>query len=303
MFLSKFYALSLGAIVSWMTFLLGTEAQTIDGVGIQRGLQSRDLCPGVYRLGLGTVHIVHHRSEKKDSVYIGASLIVNGTGVTSYNITKFYGKRGNGRFRADILFDNITVANDAVAVMAYVIYNIGHGSHSAVMQKMGNASFALAKKGAKAAATAPKDTAGHIVGNAVADLVKGFLIQLDHFVGGIFDFVGIVDMIKGPKGCDDQTGFGAHGFSGSDLCSKPIANLTGTDYNQGDPYNTLNVPGIICSEEVSQYNVGWFAGTKETLGNLTVVASMNGGPSTIVGAGPGWLGWMLVVGGFVFVLW
>ncbi|KAI9868861.1 MAG: hypothetical protein M1813_004712 [Trichoglossum hirsutum] len=263
-------------------------ATNVDGVGIQHHLQTRDSCPGVYRFGLGTVHIIHHRSPIKDTVYIGASLIVNGTSAKSYNITKFYGRHGVGKFLADILFDNITVADNAVAVLAYSINNIGHGSQRAAFQSMQDAAYKIAEKGLQAVTSAPKE--------GVALWAANLASHLGGDIAGVIQ--GIVDFADASKhGCDGWVGAGVHVFRGSDVCSLPVANLTGTDYDKGEDTGSK---GSVCSSRTSKYDVGWFAGTKEKLGNLTVLESKNGAPSTIVGAGIGWQG-LVVLGGLLLI--
>ena len=235
-------------------------------------------CPGVY----STVNIVHHRSQSKDTVYIAACLLVNVTGSATYNITQYYGQHGNGKFLADILFENITVPDNAVAILAYVIVNNGHDSENTTTSKIQLLDLRM---------------------QAVQDNAQGGINFGLHVVfGNFFDFIiNIIDAIYVLKdlknGCDGPLGAGVHGFQGADICSGKV-NLTGTDYNEGQNANKFD--GIVCSITASQYDVGWFAGTNESLGNLTVVESENNSPLTIIGVS--WLWWTAIVGVFLSIL-
>jgi hypothetical protein len=293
----KPHALSMG-IVRWAAFLLVLLAAKAESAirahRSQFQLEPRDQCPGTYDFGLGTLHIVHHRSLKKDTVYIGATVIVNDTGtLTSYNISQYYGKHGDGKFQADIKFENVKVPDSAIAVMAYVIYNIGRGTQQDVKNQMLKLSYAIALKGTKAAADAPKEPTGEVVLDILGDIFN--YKELGAAV------TTIVDAVKaGKHGCDGWTGGGVHGFKGADICSKQATNannLTGTDRHQGSSKTTL--PGLVCSLKRSQYNMGWFVGSKPGLGNLTLLQTLNGVPPINGGSRGAWLWLALVVGGFL----
>ncbi|KAI9773782.1 MAG: hypothetical protein M1840_006007 [Geoglossum simile] len=280
----------------WVAFalvLLGAKAEEpiLKGHRNQLQLRPRDQCPGTYTFGLGTVHIVQHRSLQRDTVYIGASLIVNDTGrITSYNLTKRYGKHSNGRFLADIEFQDIQVSDSAVAVLGYVVFNIAHGSQKDVKKRVQKAAYAIAVKGSKAAAARPKTPVAEVVLDIALSLIK----RIGSILGVIPDLIN-----AGKHGCDGWTGAGVHGFKGSDICLKRATNqnnLTGTDQSKGSMKSTL--PGIICSIKRSHYNVGWFAGSRAGLGNITELERLNDAPSVAGAAGGAWL-IMLVVGGFL----
>jgi len=265
MFLRTFYSI---ACVLISAVLPGASLSVdVDVAAPQPYIHSRSSCPGVYNIGLGTVRIVHHRALERDSVYIGATLIVTSPGNPAYNVSNFYGKHRDGHFNSNITFSNISVPDEAVAVLGYVIVNIGR-HHNQTENKLSaqKAAFTVTKNGVNAAPDySPSDTAANVV-------------KLIPDVGGVFG--AIIDIAQG---CDGLVGAGLHLFSGASMCSgtsNPLVKsttLVGTDTWSGKASASE-----ACNIHASQYHVGYFAGKTENL-NMTAVYLQNGGDRLLLG--------------------
>jgi hypothetical protein len=208
----------------------------------------RRSCPGQYSFGLGTIDVVHHRSESEDTIYISAVLAISGR--DPYKITKAYGKHGNGNFSADIAFENIPLADNEIAALSYLIVNQGHGSQSDVETKLESATISIAEQAAQIAIEVGAE-------DVSAEIGRVFGFGLGGILGWLVVSVGesIEELIT--EGCDGYLGAGIHTFTGAGVCSGPIQ---GTDVNQGttDQLFMGFVPGVICSTQTSQYDVDYF---------------------------------------------
>jgi hypothetical protein len=272
MLLFKFY--SLVCVLMWAT--LGASSR-VDIAARQSS------CPGFYDIGLGTVRIVHHRALERDSVYIGATLIITSPGNPAYNISNFYGKHGDGHFNSSITFSNVSVPDQAVAVLGYVIINLGH-HHNQNQNKetVQNTAFTVAKNGVSAAPNySPSETASNVIG-AIPD------------VGGFFS-----DIIDIAQGCDGVVAAGLHLFSGASMCagaSDPLVKsttLVGTDSYTGKISSSIACDLV----NPSQYHVGYFAGANL---NMTAVYSENRGSRLMAGIEGIW--WAAGLGLLMLVL-
>jgi hypothetical protein len=282
-------------IASWTVLLLSTHVKPAISAS-QNHLQVRNTsCPGVYDFGLSIIDVIHHRSASKDTIYIAATVTVNGTYQASYNISNYYGKHGNGKFNADILFTNITVPDNSLAVLSYVIMNLGHGSRDKNEQQVQNYAYLLSKKGVQEVVNA---LSGNNIGEAIAGVITDIISEISEEVGSVLEGLGsfIEDILTLKNGCDGLLGAGLHGFRGIDICSMDVA-LQGTDVNKGVQDQELaDIQGIICSVKTSLYNVSWFAGTNgsEQIDKSTEYVS---GGSSLLGLGIGWLWWVAIAGG------
>jgi hypothetical protein len=279
-------------IAVWITLLLGIHAISVP----RNHLQVRNSsCPGVYDFGLDTIDIIHHRSARKDTIYIAATVTVNGTVQASYNISNYYGKHGNGEFNADILFANITVSDDDIAVLSYVIMNLGHGSIDKNKQQVQNYAYMLSEKGVQSVV---KALSGDNIGETIAEVITKVVSELLEDLGELLEGLGgfIEDIISLKNGCDGLLGAGLHAFRGIDICSMDVA-LQGTDVNKGVRDEELgDIPGIICSATTSLYNVSWFAGTNGSA-EIASAARYISGVSPMLELEFGWFWWTAVVGG------
>lgn len=217
-----------------------------------RDLRSRDQCPGKYSFGIPLVDVVHHRSAKEDTIYIAAAVAVqSGGSYTVYNVTKSYGKHGNGNFSAGIEFTDIPVGDNDVALFTYLIVNAGHGSQQSVEAEIAKAVIAVATQGAKIASTV-------VIDDLIGALSRIIGFAFDGIVGWIIGFIGdgIVELVT--EGCDGYLAAGLHAFSGEQICSNSVP-LSGIDVNDGSSDEELFgfIPGVICSSTPSLYDVEW----------------------------------------------
>jgi hypothetical protein len=276
MFLSKFYSLACVLI----SVTLPGASLSLDIAAPQPYFQPRSTCPGVYDIGLGTVRVVHHRALVRDSIYIGATLVVITPGDPTYNISNFYGKHRDGHFNSSITFSNISVPDEAVAVLGYVILNIGHHSEASNLNLAQNAAYTYTTSGVNALPG----------GIAPSPALAG--------IAGQIPKVGLVlsNVIKLLQGCDAIVAAGLHLFSGDSMCagSSNFTTLVGTDIY----YGGLTSDPACDVVHSSQYHVGFFAGSTENL-NMTTVYSENGGGRLVVAGG---LWWAVGLGLLTFVL-
>ena len=189
----------------------------------------------------------------QDAIYISAAVSVESGGkYTTYNITNYYGTHGNGNFSTGILFSNIPIGDNDVAIFSYLVVNAGHGGQQDVEQMIEGVVVTVVTKAAEIATSVVIDdlirTLGRIIGFA-----------LDNIVGWIIGFIGdsIGELIT--QGCDGYLAAGLHAFSGEQICSQSVP-LMGTDVCEGTSDEELFgfIPGIVCSATTSLYDVDWF---------------------------------------------
>jgi hypothetical protein len=240
-------------------------------------IRERQFCSGYYDFGVSVVDVVTQRSSGQDTIYIAATVAVDNQ--TTYNFTSYYGKHGKGNFSADIAFQNIPVPPTGIATLAYLIINSSGGNRTQVEQDLLGAvvKFGL-KAGQIAAGAAEGETYAAAITDTIEDAALGVVeeatigIALTDFVTwlGIIGVV-ITDLII--DNCDGFLAAGVHAFSGENICSNAGV-MQGTDASQGVADQKLLgfIPGIICNDKPSLYNVDWFAGVAD---NVTVETIMS----------------------------
>ena len=291
MFFSRFCSLACVLI----SVTLPGASLSVDIAAPQPYLHSRNSCPGTYDIGLGTVRIVHHRALERDSVYIGATLVVITPGDPTYNISNFYGKHRDGHFNSSITFSNISVPDEAVAVLGYVILNIGHRSQATNLKLAQEAAYTFTTTGVNAL---PGDISPSLaLATPAGDIPKvRTILENTNLAGDIISGAATIleNIVKLLQGCDAIVAVGLHLFTGESMCAglSNFTTLTGTDVYHGNPTSD---PACDITH-APDYHIGFFAGTTENL-NMTAVYLENGGGRLAVG---GELWWAVSLGLLTF---
>jgi hypothetical protein len=245
---TKFYIILIAAICA-----LSAAADSSYSPRVRSGKHRiRDSCPGQYTFGIPNINVVNHRSASEDTIYVAAAVSVESGGtITIYNITECYGQHGNGILNTGILFSNIPIGDNDVAIFSYLVVNAGHGSQQDVEQMIGDAVIAVVKKGAQIAT-------GVLIGDLLPTLGRIIGFALNNIVGWIVSFIGngIEELVS--QGCDGYLAAGLHAFSGEQICES--TSIMGTDACEGAPDEELLglIPGVVCSTTTSLYEVDWF---------------------------------------------
>jgi hypothetical protein len=222
--------------------------------------ERNETCTGYYNFGISNIDVIEQRSADKDTIYLSASLVV---GEDTYTITKYYGKHGKGSFVPDILFQNIPVAGDQIAILAYLAINDGHGSIMGNEYTLGNNTLTLAQNGYDNVQNQPQDDILEIL----IEVIGMTFARIIRFLFSVVEEA--IDLFT--QGCDGWLAAGVHGFTGEQICSGSVT-LSGDDTCNGAEDEELFgfIPGVVCNTQRSIYEISWFAEISDGLGNKTL---------------------------------
>jgi hypothetical protein len=232
----------------------------------------RDSCSGLYDIGIGDIDVVHQRSLHEDTIYIAATVAI---GNTTYNMTKSYGKHGQGNFNANITFSNLYLTGSDVAVLSYAIINSSGDNITSIEENLLEATARSALKAVAIAASAvEEENIEALILDTIEDTIQGTVeeavigISLSDFVTwlGIIG-LAIAEIIAG--NCDGFLAAGLHAFNTSGLCQGGVDQGVDSSKGVGDEKVLGFIPGILCSTTPSLYNVTWVAGEAD---NATIAA-------------------------------
>jgi Bacterial tandem repeat domain 1 len=184
-----------------------------------------------FTFSLDLVRIAEIRSHGSDTLYISASLAIPGR--APYIESKYYGDKHSGdSFNADIVFSNIPLGADEVAVFSYIIANNGH-SQNTIVNDLEKGLFALGQKAASKVAELGIAAAGAALG---AEIGTGIVPFIGTAIGAAVGFlVGTIgDYFL--KDCDGVVAAGIHPFTGQDLCTSfdAVSSLSKTESHFGE---------------------------------------------------------------------
>jgi len=257
-------------------------------VKVRRQASSSD-CPGVYNFGLDELHIVDHRSVKYDTIWLAASLAINGR--DTINITGSYGQHGNGLFNPRILFPNIPLADDEVAILSYVVVNDGHHSRDEIDNLLIQAAVGLAERGVQYGIQFGTESIGIVIAREIGDIVSRVL-------GFIFLVLNLAQIFI--TGCDGWLAAGVHGFAGADLCLHGL--IEGTDQSLGHDVETVaGIPGIVCSTTQSDYEISWYGGNSSYTGRHLKAMNAGEGRETLLYSKFWWTVWTALFSLWMFL--
>lgn len=217
-------------------------------------------CTGYYNFGISNIDVIQQRSADKDTIYLSASLVV---GDLTYTTTKYYGKHGKGSVVPNILFQNIPVASDQIAILAYIAINDGHGSIMTNEYTLGNNTLSLAQKGYDNVQNQPQES----IAQVIAEIIGMTFARVIKFLLSIVEEA--VDLFT--QGCDGWLAAGVHGFTGEQICTGSVT-LSGSDTSSGAEDEELFgfIPGVVCNIKQSVYEISWFTEISDGLGNKTL---------------------------------
>jgi hypothetical protein len=225
------------------------------------GLIQRQTCSSEYDFSISEIDIVQLRSAVHDTVYVSACVA---TRDEFYCHTGYYGQHGKATFDPAIRFRNISVADDDVAILAYLIINQGISNNVLNVETvLGNATLLLAQRANMALFEYGQQDVAEIIALHIGTSLAAIVAFVTNVAGS-----GVENLLT--TRCDGWLAAGVHGFRGNDNCG---STLQGTDDSSGsgDPELLGFIP--ICNTHTSQYNISWLVTSSDESGNSTLPGS------------------------------